>query len=230
MEVTLVSYTQPSVGTPAAGPEDLVAYSARVSSKREENKRAENYEKLLAYFKKHAHWSPFEMVHATVSIKAPRDITRQLIRHRSFSFQEFSQRYSDDIETYEREYRRQDESNRQNSFDDFSGDTLDDCYDIEAHVMQTCLRAYDQLREMGVAKECARVVLPEGLTQSHLYMTGSLRSWIHYLDLRMGEETQREHRELAREIYEVLIPVFPVSLMSEEESSVLSRSGMNETN
>jgi len=221
MKVRLVSYTQPAPGSTSSGPEDLVAYCARVSSSRPEASWADNYGPLLKYLKKHSHWSPFEMVDATVDITAPRDITRQMLRHRSFSFQEFSQRYSDRVEMRGRMYREQDVSNRQNSTDTFSAEEQDQIKVLEREAKQACEDAYLKMRMHGVAKECARVVLPEGLTESRLFMKGSLRSWIHYLDLRSGNGTQKEHVQVAEQIAEVLLPVFPTILRKEEKCKTL---------
>jgi thymidylate synthase (FAD) len=148
------------------------------------------------------------MVNAVIEVEAPRDITRQLLRHRSFSFQEFSQRYSDEIEFTDREFRRQDTKNRQNSVDD-----LDDKVQWQVNAERQASTAkdlYDWMRNSGVAKECARVILPEGLTMSKLYVNGTLRSWLHYLDVRDDPGvTQWEHVLLAREIRNVIEPAFP---------------------
>jgi thymidylate synthase (FAD) len=167
-------------------------------------------EKLLNYCVKNKHWSVFEMVNAVVEVEAPRDITRQLLRHRSFSFQEFSQRYSDEIEFTTREFRRQDTKNRQNSVDDLNEDFRTDM-EAEADTLAwTVGNLYEDMREGGVAKECARVILPEGLTMSRLYVNGTLRSWLHYLEVRDDPGvTQWEHVMLARKIKEVLVPAFP---------------------
>jgi thymidylate synthase (FAD) len=172
-------------------------------------------EKLLNYCVKNKHWSVFEMVNAVVEVEAPRDITRQLLRHRSFSFQEFSQRYSDEIEFTEREFRRQDDKNRQNSVDDLDPDLEDTIKQwvkafVEGDNTLGVKPFYEALRTNGVAKECARVILPEGLTMSRLYVNGTLRSWLHYLDVRDDPGvTQWEHVLLARKIKEVLVPAFP---------------------
>ena len=203
----LVAVTQPTVEIPVATPEGVVAYAARVSNP--SNQDNPDYEKLLGYCMDNHHWSVFEMANASVEVEAPRDITRQLLRHRSFSFQEFSQRYSDEIEFTEREFRRQDTKNRQNSIDD-----LDDEYATKlAYDAQGLVNDVDEyykgLIKYGVAKECARVILPEGLTMSRLYVNGTLRSWIHYLQVREGNGTQKEHMILANKIREVLEPAFP---------------------
>jgi thymidylate synthase (FAD) len=150
------------------------------------------------------------MVNAVVEVEAPRDITRQLLRHRSFSFQEFSQRYSDEIEFTDREFRSQDTKNRQNSIDDLEKDVVDNVVGKVSHLKYLATGWYKAFREMGVAKECARVILPEGLTMSRLYVNGTLRSWLHYLDVRDDPGvTQWEHVVMARKIKDVLVPAFP---------------------
>jgi len=208
-EAKLVAVTQPTVECPASNPEDFVAFSARVSSKRDYNKRSEDYEKLLDYCYRNKHFSVFEMANAVVEVKAPRDITRQLIRHRSFSFQEFSQRYSDDIEFTDREIRLQDQKNRQNSIESDELDHEGWAEDIDT-VSRDTEHFYRWWLEQGVAKECARSILPEGLTMSTLYVQGSLRSWIHYLEVRDDPGvSQWEHVLLARKIKEALAPAFP---------------------
>jgi len=207
----LIATTQPVVGTPASNAEDLVAFCARVSSGRQYEDRGKDYEGLLKYCMKHKHWSIFEMANAVVEVQAPRDISRQLLRHRSFSFQEFSQRYSDDIEFCEREVRMQDESNRQNSIP-FEEDVLQELNGWDWEVKSSAEGIYNYLRSYDTAKETARVVLPEGLTMSSLYMNGTLRSWLHYLDVREGNGTQLEHIWLANTIREALKPAFPVIL------------------
>ena len=209
VEAKLIAVTQPVVGVPASNTEDLVAFCARVSSGREYEDRGKDYKGLLKYCIKNKHWSIFEMSNAVVEVKAPRDISRQLLRHRSFSFQEFSQRYSDDIEFCVRETREQDYKNRQNSFDSNSMFVEDASLELIEYVRGV----YNKLIERDVAKECARVVLPEGLTMSTLYVNGTLRSWLHYLEVRddIGV-TQKEHVMLAREIRKALKPVFPTVL------------------
>jgi thymidylate synthase (FAD) len=213
LSAKLVAVTQPVVGTPASGPEDLIAYCARVSSDRPQEEWGKDYEGLLNYCKRNKHWSVFEMADAIVEIEAPRDISRQLLRHRSFSFQEFSQRYSDGIQLTSREFREQDDTNRQNSIDSFSSSTKFQLHELVKEIMEKMGYTYTGLRDIGVAKECARVILPEGLTMSKLFMKGSLRSWIHYLDVRDDEGvTQWEHVQLARKIREAILPAFPTVL------------------
>ncbi len=206
----LVGLTQPTINMDASSPEELISYAARVSnpSNQANHKTASG---LLKYCMKNKHWSVFEMANAVVEVKAPRDITRQLLRHRSFSFQEFSQRYSDEIEFTDREFRRQDTKNRQNSIDDLNTEQKDNIDFLVSDVQIVSGDTYKDLRALGVAKECSRVVLPEGLTMSTLYVNGTLRSWLHYLDVRDDEGvTQWEHVLLAREIKKVMAPAFPI--------------------
>jgi len=215
----LVALTQPTLDTPASSSEDFIAFCARVSSGREYEDRGKDYKGLLKYCMRNKHWSVFEMSNAIVEVKAPRDISRQLLRHRSFSFQEFSQRYSDEIEFCDRDYRHQDEKNRQNSTDTLTVEDTWEAKDYESAVGNAAFDAYNNLREMGVAKECARVILPEGLTMSTLYVNGTLRSWLHYLEVRddVGV-TQWEHVQLAREIRKALEPAFPTILGIKDEA------------
>jgi len=205
----LIGLTQPTIEAGIPNSEALVAYCARVSNPSNQD-NFDTADKLLNYCVKNKHWSVFEMVNAVVEVEAPRDITRQLLRHRSFSFQEFSQRYSDEIEFTEREFRRQDNKNRQNSVDDLPADTETYTYLASKTIHMQAEKVYKDLRELDVAKECARVILPEGLTMSRLYVNGTLRSWLHYLDVRDDPGvTQWEHVVLARKIKEVLVPAFP---------------------
>jgi thymidylate synthase (FAD) len=203
----LVALTQPTIELREASAEGFIAYCARVSNPEHQDKELGT---LLQYCIKNKHWSVFEMADAVVEIEAPRDISRQLLRHRSFVFQEFSQRYSDQIEFTEREFRRQDTKNRQNSTDDLAPVCIAQAEDAQRDVVTTVKYLYENLLDIKVAKECARVILPEGLTMSRLYMKGSLRSWLHYLDVRDDEGvTQLEHVYLARKIRECLLPAFP---------------------
>ena len=169
-------------------------------------------EGLLKYCIRNQHWSIFEMVNAVVEVKAPRDITRQMLRHRSFSFQEFSQRYSDEIQFCDREVRMQDKTNRQNSIPCEDLNIIKDFEEGTAAVTDALKDAYKRLRKLDVAKEVARVILPEGLTMSTMYVNGTLRSWLHYLEVREGNGTQKEHIELANKCRKVLEPVFPTVL------------------
>ena len=205
----LIGLTQPTIEARIPNSEGILAYCARVSNPSNQH-NFDTAEKLLRYCIKNKHWSVFEMSNAVVEVEAPRDITRQLLRHRSFSFQEFSQRYSDEIEFTDREFRRQDNKNRQNSTDDLPADTETYTYLASKTIQTQVERVYKDLRELDVAKECARVILPEGLTMSRLYVNGTLRSWLHYLEVRDDEGvTQWEHVVMARKIKEVLMPAFP---------------------
>lgn len=194
----------------------LLSYCARVSSP-DNQENFETGERLLNYLIRHKHWSPLEMANAVIEVEAPRDISRQLLRHRSFSFQEFSQRYSDQMEFCEREIRAQDKKNRQNSLFDKNLPHLswsDDVY----YLRGLAERLYRWYLNQGVAKECARVLLPEGLTMSKLYVNGTLRSWLHYLDVRDDEGvTQWEHVVLAREIKKILAENLPSIFKVENE-------------
>lgn len=205
----LIGLTQPTIEARIPNSEGILAYCARVSNPSNQDK-FDTAEKLLRYCIKNKHWSVFEMSNAVVEVEAPRDITRQLLRHRSFSFQEFSQRYSDEIEFTEREFRRQDNKNRQNSVDDLHKSLQDKFENITETLAFEAQQLYTNMRQHSVAKECARVILPEGLTMSRLYVNGTLRSWLHYLEVRDDEGvTQWEHVLLARKIKEVLVPAFP---------------------
>ena len=207
----LVAYTTPTIEVGASTPEQFISYAARVSNPGNQ----ENYdtaEGLLKYCIRNQHWSIFEMVNAVVEVKAPRDITRQMLRHRSFSFQEFSQRYSDEIEFCDREVRMQDKTNRQNSIPCEDLNIIKEFEDGTTAVTEALKGAYKRLRKLDVAKEVARVILPEGLTMSTMYVNGTLRSWLHYLDVREGNGTQKEHIELANKCRKVLEPVFPTVL------------------
>ena len=193
--------------------QDLISYCARVSNPSNEF-NTETADKLIRYLLKHKHWSPLEMVSATIGIETTRDIARQFLRHRSFSFQEFSQRYSEPSEMDEqfvlREARLQDTKNRQNSIEN-TDKSLKLAWELRQHaVIEAAKNAYEWAIENGIAKEQARSVLPEGNTVSRLFANGTIRSWVHYIELRTGPETQKEHRELAKAIAEVIAKVFPM--------------------
>jgi thymidylate synthase (FAD) len=164
---------------------------------------------LLRYLIKHQHWSPFEMVHMTLEIKTTRDISRQILRHRSFSYQEFSQRYAESEDFVSREARMQDTKNRQASIETDDRDLAENWSIAQARVIRTAKEVYNWALDNGIAKEQARAVLPEGNTETTVYMAGSLRSWIHYCQLRMGIETQKEHREVALQCWEHIKTHFP---------------------
>jgi len=206
LEARLVAVTTPLIELRVPDAEGLIAFCARVSNPQHQDKELGT---LLDYCIKNKHWSVFEMANAVVEVEAPRDISRQLLRHRSFSFQEFSQRYSDQIEFTEREFRRQDVKNRQNSTDDLDHNTVEFAESCGEAVAYCAEDDYRKLVAKGVAKECARALLPEGLTMSRLYVSGSLRSWITYLQVRLDKTTQLEHRVLAEKIKDCLEPAFP---------------------
>jgi thymidylate synthase (FAD) len=190
--------------TPEA--EKLIAYCARVSSPNQENPEIA---KLLAYCIKHQHWSIFEQASMTVEIETSRMISAQILRHRSFVFQEFSQRYAEAQEIVLCEARRQDTKNRQNSIDDLDADIKEDWLERQRYGFLAALQSYQWALNNGIAKECARAVLPMQ-TKTKLYMTGSIRSWIHYLELRTGPDTQKEHRDIANQIKETFVKELPV--------------------
>jgi thymidylate synthase (FAD) len=192
----------------------MVAYCARVSNPDNQQNEVTS-EKLVKYLMKHKHWSPLEMVSVCMEVETTRDIARQMLRHRSFSFQEFSQRYADptkELSFVRRGARMQDPKNRQNSIDAANVE-LQDQWDMRQQaVIHAATDAYSWAIENGIAKEQARAVLPEGNTVSRLYMNGTLRSWIHYCDLRMANGTQREHMDIAKACAEVIYKVFPVEI------------------
>lgn len=215
MKVRLVSYSQTPQDELYVGNDvqELIAYCARVSNPSNQI-NSETSAKLLNYLAKHKHWSPFEMVSACLEIETTRDIARQMLRHRSFSFQEFSQRYANPDEGFDemfvrREARLQDEKNRQNSIEVDDVKLQQDWYRIQGRVMWMAEREYKRAIKMGIAKEQARALLPEGLTVSRLYMNGTLRSWIHYIELRGANGTQKEHIEIAKACAEVISKIYP---------------------
>jgi thymidylate synthase (FAD) len=227
MNVKLISYSQQAIDADKQDEfefdlpnlQDLVAYCARVSNPSNQA-NSETSEKLIKYLIKHKHWSPLEMVSACIEVETTRDIARQLLRHRSFSFQEFSQRYADPTAELDdafvlREARMQDTKNRQNSVELDMSDEKQKllAYEWERaqkRVLYAVKKEYEWAIKNGIAKEQARAVLPEGLTVSRLYVNGTLRSWIHYIDLRDGNGTQKEHAEIARACAEVIAKVFPI--------------------
>ena len=227
MNVKLISYSQQAIEADKQDEfefdlpnlQDLVAYCARVSNPSNQA-NSETSERLIKYLIKHKHWSPLEMVSACIEVETTRDIARQLLRHRSFSFQEFSQRYADPTAELDdafvlREARLQDTKNRQNSVELDMSDEKQKllAYEWERaqkRVLYAVKKEYEWAIKNGIAKEQARAVLPEGLTVSRLYVNGTLRSWIHYIDLRDGNGTQKEHAEIARACAEVIAKVFPI--------------------
>jgi len=216
MNAKIVAVSRPTINQihPFEGPmkiDEFVAYVARVSNPSNQNNTL-TAGKLLKYLVKHKHWSPFEMIHVCMEINTTRDIARQILRHRSFSFQEFSQRYADPTRSLgfsHREARLQDTKNRQNSLEVTDVD-LETAWKIEQqHVIERAEMTYNWAIERGIAKEQARAVLPEGLTNSRMYMAGSLRSWIHYCQLRASNGTQKEHQEIAIDCWYQLMQEFP---------------------
>ena len=216
MKVRLISYTESYEGDAlAVKPNDLeglIAYCARVSNPDNQN-NSDTSEKLIKYLIKNKHWSPLEMVNACLEIETTRDIARQILRHRSFSFQEFSQRYADptkELEFVTREARLQDEKNRQDSIE------VDDKFfqieweQAQKRVLWAAEREYKWAIKNGIAKEQARAVLPEGLTMSRMYMNGTLRSWVHYIELRSANGTQKEHMEIAKACAVEIAKIFPL--------------------
>jgi thymidylate synthase (FAD) len=221
MNVKLLSYSQPTEEFASQGIADaheLIAYCARVSNPANQL-NTDTSEKLIRYLIKHQHWSPLEMVSACMEITTTRDIARQILRHRSFSFQEFSQRYADptkDLDFVLREARLQDTKNRQNSIDIDVQDEDDEFLIHEWNrrqqdVIDLAKETYRWAVECGIAKEQARAVLPEGNTVSRLYMNGTLRSWIHFIELRSGNGTQKEHQEVARACAKAIAAIFPMT-------------------
>ena len=215
MKVKLISYSKPTEEVSDEGISDaqeLVAFCARVSNPSNQL-NTETSEKLISYLIKNAHWSPLEMVSACLEIETTRDIARQMLRHRSFSFQEFSQRYANPVEDLEfvtREARMQDPKNRQNSIDTDNSEIVNEWTSKQNEVIDAATNAYNWAIDSGIAKEQARSVLPEGNTVSRLYMNGTLRSWIHYIELRAGNGTQKEHMEIAKACAEVIHNIFPM--------------------
>lgn len=209
MQVNLISITEPVTDVLATTPGQLIAYCARVSNPQNQNNKA-TAPKLLKYLVTHGHWSPFEMVSMCLEITTTRDIARQILRHRSFSFQEFSQRYAAAGEgPVFREARLQDEKNRQNSIE-ISDDRLQTVWQkLQEDVAAMSYTAYESALNAGIAKEVARAVLPEGMTQSKLYMNGTIRSWIHYIQSRTDPSTQKEHREVAEACKVILLEEIP---------------------
>jgi thymidylate synthase (FAD) len=206
MNVKLIAISKPFIeGIKTA--EDLVSYCARVSNPLNQL-NVDTAPKLLKYCIKHEHWSPFEHASMTVEIQTSRAIAAQILRHRSFTFQEFSQRYSTAHKIEHYELRRQSEKNRQSSTD-VIWENEDGVFDIAENAINVAHKAYEQLLEKGVARECARMILPL-TTQTTIYMTGSLRSFIHYIALRIKEDTQKEHRSIALEIQRIFVDQFPV--------------------
>ena len=212
MKIELISYSQPESYF-AENMTELVAFCARVSNPSNQSNK-DTSEKLIRYLVKNQHWSPLEMVSMCLEIETTRDIARQILRHRSFSFQEFSQRYADPTQELDfvlREARLQDTKNRQNSIETDNLALQSFWETRQKRVIEEAKNAYDWAIANGIAKEQARAVLPEGLTVSRLYMNGTLRSWIHYIQLRSANGTQKEHKEIALKCAEVIAKVFPMA-------------------
>jgi len=204
MNVKLISMTAPTIGDGGMQAEDIIAYCARVSNPKNQH-NVETAPKLLKFLIKHKHWSPFELANMCVEIKTSRAIAAQILRHRSFSFQEFSQRYSEATELEPLMLRSPADKNRQSSSTPIVDNALDK---LSLDVMHKAMEAYNELIQAGVAKECARAVLPLG-TQTTMYMNGTVRSWIHYIQLRTEENTQKEHRDIANAIKNIFTKQFP---------------------
>ena len=216
MKVKLISYSTPTkefLDDGIDNAQELVAFCARVSNPSNQL-NTETSEKLIKYLIKNAHWSPLEMVSACLEIETTRDIARQILRHRSFSFQEFSQRYANpvkDLEFVTREARLQDLKNRQNSIETDDEEITNMWIKKQEDLIENAKETYNWAIKNGIAKEQARAVLPEGNTVSRMYMNGTLRSWIHYIELRSGNGTQKEHMDIALACAEVVAKIFPMS-------------------
>ena len=211
MSVKLIGVTAPYAGHNSA--EDMIVHMARVSNPKTQAFNSDPA-RLIRYLIKNQHWSPFEMVNVVMEINTTRDIARQILRHRSFSFQEFSQRYADptkDLEFVVREARLQDHKNRQNSVESDDYELQEEWRGRQLMLIDYVKHQYAWAIKNGIAKEQARAVLPEGLTMSRMYMNGTLRSWIHYIQLRSGNGTQKEHMQIAKECAKVIAEVFPLS-------------------
>ena len=222
-EVNLVSVSKPSAYTECNSAEEIVAWAARVSNPSNQN-NTKTASKLIQYLIKNQHWSPFEMVSLAIEIKTTRDIARQILRHRSFSFQEFSQRYADptkELRFVKREARLQDDKNRQNSIETADNDLKENWNMLQYSLIDEARKIYTWAIHHGIAKEQARAVLPEGLTESVVIMSGTLRSWIHYCQLRMDKATQKEHREIAEMCWEIIGTHFPNVIKAYKEIKTL---------
>ena len=216
LKVKLISYSKPHENISSEGLEsiqDLIAFCARVSNPSNQYNK-ETSEKLINYLVKHKHWSPLEMASVCLEIETTRDIARQILRHRSFSFQEFSQRYADptkDLDFVIREARLQDTENRQNSIDTTDPAIIAWWDAKQKFIVEYVKQTYKEAIEMGIAKEQARAILPEGNTISRMYVNGTLRSWVHFIDVRSGNGTQKEHMEIAREVACAIAEIFPMA-------------------
>ncbi|MDA9992363.1 FAD-dependent thymidylate synthase [bacterium] len=214
MQVKLISHSTAPVSTGLDNLQELIAFCAKVSNPNNQINK-ETSEKLIKYLIKHQHWSPLEMVSACLEIETTRDIAHQIVRHRSFAFQEFSQRYANPEEMGEqfvtRECRLQDTKNRQNSVDTEDPYLMERWEEEQLKVIMQAEKAYNWAIDNGIAKEQARVVLPEGCTKTRLYMNGTIRSWVHYIELRGANGTQKEHMEIAHACAKVIAEIFPLA-------------------
>lgn len=220
----LISYTQPCKefcdNTGIDSIVDLITYCARVSNPSNQC-NMETSDKLIKYLLKHKHFSPFEMVDITIEIEPTRDIGRQILRHQSFKFQEFSQRYAsvEDLnDMFEiSECRLQDTKNRQNSLENVDVELSNWWNDLQENLITNTSLLYKEALDRGIAKEVARKILPEGLTKTRMYMKGSVRSWIHYLEVRLDESTQKEHRDIAKVLADIITEIFPINVYTKGE-------------
>lgn len=213
MQVRLISYSTPAADIEVETPQELVAFCARVSNPNNQLNN-ETSEKLINYLIEHLHWSPMEMINVCLEITTTRDIARQILRHRSFSFQEFSQRYADptkELNFVTREARLQDPKNRQNSIETKNSLLQEQWENHQEEVIELAKNKYEWAIRSGIAKEQARAILPEGLTVSKMYVNGTIRSWIHYIQVRSDASTQKEHREIALKCAEVIAEIFPMA-------------------
>lgn len=215
MSAKLISYSKPASNDGDKTLQELVAYCAKVSNPANQNNTLTN-DRLIRYLIRNDHWSPLEMVSICIEIETTRDIARQILRHRSFSFQEFSQRYANVLDAVStlgfetRKARLQDNKNRQNSIETDDPELSEKWIVLQTQVAQNAEHAYKWAIENGIAKEQARVVLPEGMTTTRMYMNGTLRSWVHYIQLRSGNGTQKEHRDVAIACAKAIEPIFPM--------------------
>ena len=222
IKAELIGCTKPTgklLDTDIKDVKDLIAYCARVSNPSNQY-NTKTADKLIKYLIANLHWSPLEMASCTLEIECPRDIARQLLRHRSFSFQEFSGRYADatkELSFVIRECRLQDTKNRQNSLETTNSELSTKWYKMQEDCIKASLKAYQWATENGIAKEQARCVLPEGNTMSRLYVQGTIRSWLHYIQVRTHESTQKEHQVLAKEVAKAIAEVFSLDLKEQKE-------------
>lgn len=208
MQVALIAHTVGAGNYSNLDINEITAFIARVSNPSNQNNH-QTSDRLIDYLIRHKHWSPFEHAYITLEITATRDIIRQILRHRSFTFQEFSQRYAVVAAYEKKEARLQDNKNRQSSIETDDEQLQNEWYEVQQYIIDRAVEAYELALTKGIAKEVARSVLPEGLTTSTIYMTGNVRSWIHYLEQRLDPSTQKEHREVAKEVAAILTKLIP---------------------